>query len=112
MGNDWSGYIFVFAMAAIVMVRLDRLGRQIEAVSADIRADVARTEEEREEILGEWKQAQKDAAKDARQFWIFLGHRRRCGADLGGGQTRLTGTLTSMGATGLKLLPCGGKYQT
>ena len=73
MGNDWSGYIFVFAMAAIVIARLDRLGRQIEAVSADIRADVARTREEREEILSEWKEAQKDAAKDARQFWIFWG---------------------------------------
>jgi hypothetical protein len=73
MGNDWSGYIFVFAMAAIVMARLDRLGRQIEAVSADIRADVARTEEEREEILSEWKEAQKGAAEDARQFWIFWG---------------------------------------
>jgi hypothetical protein len=73
MGNDWGVYIFVFIMAAIVMARLDRLGRQLEAVSADIRADVARTEDERMEILNEWKEAQKQAAKDNRQFWIFWG---------------------------------------
>jgi hypothetical protein len=73
MGNDWAIYIFVFIMAAIVMARLDRLGRQLEAVSADIRADVARTEDERMEILSEWKEAQKQAAKDNRQFWIFWG---------------------------------------
>jgi len=73
MGNDWAIYIFVFVMAAIVMVRLDRLGRQLEAVCASIRADVARTEDDREEILSEWKQATKDAAKEARQFWIVWG---------------------------------------
>jgi hypothetical protein len=73
MGNDWSGYIFVLAMAAIVLARLDRLGRQVEAVSIHIRADISRTAEEREEILSEWKEAQKESAKDARQFWIFWG---------------------------------------
>jgi hypothetical protein len=43
MGHDWGVYIFVFIMAAIVMARLDRLGRQLEAVSVAIRADVALT---------------------------------------------------------------------
>jgi hypothetical protein len=65
--------IFVLAMAAIVLARLDRLGRQVEAVSIHIRADISRTAEEREEILSEWKEAQKESAKDARQFWIFWG---------------------------------------
>jgi hypothetical protein len=73
MGNDWSVYIFVFAMAAIVLARLDRLGKQLEAVSTSIRADVARTKEDRQEILDDWKQSRKEAAKDARQFWIFWG---------------------------------------
>jgi hypothetical protein len=39
---------------------------EVEAVSSHIRADVARTAEEREEILSEWKQTQKEPAKDAR----------------------------------------------
>jgi hypothetical protein len=73
MRNDWAVYIFVFVMAAIVMARLDRLGKQLEAVCVSIRVDVARTEEEREEILSGWKQGKKEAAKDARQFWIFWG---------------------------------------
>jgi hypothetical protein len=73
MGNDWAVYIFVFVIAAIVLARLDRLGKQLEAVCAEIRADVARTEDDRTEILTEWKQAQKDAAKDTKQFWILWG---------------------------------------
>jgi type VI protein secretion system component VasF len=67
MSNDWAVYIFVFVMAAFVMARLDRLGNQLEAVSVAIRADVARR------ILSEWKEAQKEAAKDKRRFWIFWG---------------------------------------
>jgi hypothetical protein len=73
MSNDWSVYIFVFALAAIVMARLDRLGNQLEAVCTSIRADVARTDDERDEILSEWKQSKKDAAKESRQFWIVWG---------------------------------------
>jgi hypothetical protein len=73
MGNDWGVYIFVFVMAAIVMARLDRLGKQLEAVGVSIRADLARTEDERDEIIGDWKQAKKDAAKDQRMFWFFWG---------------------------------------
>jgi hypothetical protein len=73
MSNDWSVYIFVFVMAAILMARLDRLGKQLEAVHASIRMDVARTEDERDEIMSEWKQTTKDATKEARQFWIFWG---------------------------------------
>jgi hypothetical protein len=73
MGNDWAVYVFVFVMAAVVMARLDRLGNQLEAVCVSIRADVARTKEDRDEILSEWKETQKAAAKDKRQFWIFWG---------------------------------------
>jgi len=73
MGNDWAVYVFVFVMAAIVLARLDRLAKQLEAVCASIRTDVARTEEDRREILDDWRQSKKDSAKDTRQFWIFWG---------------------------------------
>ena len=59
-----------------------------KAVHASIRMDVARTEDERDQILSEWKLAKKDATKEAWQFWIFCS-RRRCGARLGRCQKRL-----------------------
>jgi hypothetical protein len=61
----------IIVVAAVLMFRLDRLGKQLEAVSAMIRADLTRTEEERGEILQEWKETKKQAAKDERQFWLF-----------------------------------------
>ncbi|WP_354097150.1 hypothetical protein [Bradyrhizobium sp. S3.2.12] len=57
----------------MIMVRLDRLGKQLEAVSATIRSDLARTEDERDEVLREWREDQQQASKDARQFWAFWG---------------------------------------
>jgi hypothetical protein len=71
MGSDWSIYGFVFVMAAILMVRLDRLGKQLEAIGVSIRADFARTEEERSEIINDWKEGKKQATRDAWLFWIF-----------------------------------------
>jgi len=56
--------------------RLDRVGKQIEAVSADIRAEVAEllgNEEKAEETLREWKGDRQQAAKDTRQMLIFWG---------------------------------------
>jgi len=73
MSNDWSIYIFVFVIAAILLARMDRLGKQLEAVSARIRADLARTEDDRSEVMSDLKQSQKDQAKDARLSWIFWG---------------------------------------
>jgi hypothetical protein len=70
MGSDWGLYIFIFVIGTILMSRLDRLGKQIEAVCVSIRADVARTEDDRNEILGDWNQAKKDASREKRQFWI------------------------------------------
>jgi type VI protein secretion system component VasK len=61
----------IVGVASMLMLRLDRLGKQLEAVSAMIRADLARTEEERSEVLQEWKETKKQAAKDERQFWLF-----------------------------------------
>jgi len=31
-GQEWTPYVVIFAMAALVMWRLDRLGKQVEAV--------------------------------------------------------------------------------
>lgn len=73
MSSDWPLYIFVFAIAAIVLARLDRLGKQLEAVSARIRSDLARTQDDRDAVVSDWKQSQKDQAKDARLSWIFCG---------------------------------------
>jgi hypothetical protein len=61
----------IIGAASMLMLRLDRLGKQLEAVNAMIRADLARTEEERSEVLQEWKETKKQAAKDERQFWLF-----------------------------------------
>lgn len=63
----------IIVVASVLMLRFDRLGKQLEAVSAMIRADLARTEEQRSEILQEWKKTKKQAAKDERQFWFFWG---------------------------------------
>jgi type VI protein secretion system component VasK len=68
--ENWTLGIII-GMGAMLMHRLDRLGKQLEAVNAMIRADVARTEEERDEILQEWRENKKQAAKDERQFWVF-----------------------------------------
>lgn len=61
-------FVVVGVLTAMIMARLDRLGKQMEAVSALIRSDLARTE-----IIGEWKGNKAQAAKDARQFWTFWG---------------------------------------
>jgi len=61
----------IIGVASVLMLRLDRLGKQLEAVSAMIRADLARTEEERSEILQGWKETKKQATKDERQFWLL-----------------------------------------
>jgi hypothetical protein len=68
--EDWTIFI-ILGVATIIMARLDRLGKQVEAVSALIRSDVAGTQEKRDEIMREWKENKKLAAKDARQFWTF-----------------------------------------
>ena len=71
MDRDWTLYFFMFVIGSIVMGRLDRLGKHIEAVSASIRADIARTEQERDEIINEWREYQKQVKRDAWQFWGF-----------------------------------------
>jgi hypothetical protein len=71
MGNNWEIYVLVLAVAGFLNARLDRLGNQLEAVCVSIRADVARTEENRDEILSEWKETKAAAAKEKRNSWII-----------------------------------------
>jgi hypothetical protein len=56
-----------------VLWRLDRIGRQIEAVSPDIRVEVAEllgNEDRANETLREWKENREQAAKETRLiFW-------------------------------------------
>lgn len=56
----------IIGIAVMLMHRLDRLGKQLEAVNAMIRADVARTKEDRDEVLEEWKENKKQTVKDER----------------------------------------------
>jgi hypothetical protein len=66
-------WMITVVVSVLIMARLDRLGRQLEAVSAIIRSDLARTEEERDEVWREWKDNKQQAARDARRFWAFWG---------------------------------------
>ena len=57
-----------------VLWRLDRIGRQIEAVNADIRVEIAEVlgnEERARETPREWKENKQQAAKDTRRMLIF-----------------------------------------
>ena len=72
MSNDWTIYVIIGA-AFMVLARLDRLAKQLEAVNADIKAELAPNELRAREILSEWREARQEAAKEARRFWIFWG---------------------------------------
>jgi hypothetical protein len=71
--EHWMIFVVVGLLTAMIMARLDRLGKQLEAVSVLVRSDLARTEEQRDEILRDWKDNKQQAARDARQFWTFWG---------------------------------------
>ena len=72
MSNDWTIYAVIGAVF-LLMFRLDRLGRQLEAVCANIKSELAPSEDRRREIFSEWKQEKDEAAKDARKQWIIWG---------------------------------------
>jgi hypothetical protein len=54
MSNDWVIYVIISA-AFMVLARLDRLAKQLEAVNADIKAELAPNELRAREILSEWR---------------------------------------------------------
>jgi hypothetical protein len=68
--EHWTVFI-IFGVAMVIMARLDRLGKQLEAVCAQVMSTLARTQDERDGILREWRENKHQEAKDARQFWIF-----------------------------------------
>jgi TRAP-type C4-dicarboxylate transport system permease small subunit len=70
MSNDWTLYVLLFVFAAIILQRLERLGKQIEAVHDSILLEIT-DEQGRAELLRERQWTKKQAAKEARQFWIF-----------------------------------------
>ena len=72
MSNDWIVY-GLGASVFLLMWRLDRLGRQLEAVCADIKIELAPSEDRRDEFMAERKQERDDAAKERRQQWIGAG---------------------------------------
>ncbi len=72
MSNDWTVYALIGAVF-LLMFRLDRLGKQLEAVCANIKSELAPSEDRRREILREWKETKDEAAKEARQQWIGAG---------------------------------------
>jgi hypothetical protein len=53
MSQDWTLYVFLFVLAAMIMLRLDRLGKQIEAVHHSILLEVPLDEEARAELTRE-----------------------------------------------------------
>jgi gas vesicle protein len=72
MSNDWTIFVVVGSVV-LLMLRFDRLGKQLEAVCANIKSELAPSEDRRREILSEWKEAKDEAAKEARQQWIGAG---------------------------------------
>jgi len=69
VSNEW----IVYAVMFLVLWRLDRLGKQLEAVCANIRAELAPTEDRGREIITEWNEIQRQQAKDRWQFFVFWG---------------------------------------
>ena len=72
--SEWSIFAFVvIASVWIVWARLDRLGRQLEAVLVRILLELVRDEERRMEIVHERMEERKEEANEDRKFWTFWG---------------------------------------
>jgi cell division protein FtsB len=74
---DWN-WAFLLAVAALVWLgyRLDRLGKQLEAVCAVLQVEMAElvgNENRAKEILREREEDRAEAKKANRQFWITWG---------------------------------------
>jgi hypothetical protein len=72
MSNDWTIFVVVCSVV-LLMRRFDRLGKQLEAVCANIKLELSPSEDRRREILSEWKQEKDEAAKEMRWQWIWGG---------------------------------------
>ena len=72
--SEWSIFAFVvIASVWIVWARLDRLGRQLEAVLVQILLELVRDEERKMEIVQERIEERKEEANEDRKFWTFWG---------------------------------------
>ena len=63
----------IFGATVLILWRLDRLGRQLEAVCGNIKINLATTQERSDFFLNEWKENRHQDNKDQRQFFIFWG---------------------------------------
>jgi type VI protein secretion system component VasF len=71
-GQDWAPYVIIFGVAALVMWRLDRLGKQLEAVRDHLLVELGNEETASETLRSrEWEKNERK--KERRQFWIFWG---------------------------------------
>jgi hypothetical protein len=75
LGAEWFTPTTVLIVIAVVLIRarLERLGKQIEAVKVSIISECAPTQEQRNDVVRDWQQNRKEERKAARQFWIFWG---------------------------------------
>lgn len=68
-------YYLLLAFGALLTVRhrLDRLGRQLEAVSMSLEAEIAslKGEHGEREVLDDWRASREHEKKASRQFWWF-----------------------------------------
>jgi hypothetical protein len=73
MGIEWWAVVVcLIGFAFLVMRRLNRIGRQIEAVGRVVQPEVTEAvgnEERKYELLREWDEQKQRAAQDRRQGW-------------------------------------------
>jgi len=69
-GQDWAPYVAIFLGVALVIWRLDRLGKKIEAVRDNLLLELGNAETQ-SEVLREREWEKKERMKEACQFWIF-----------------------------------------
>lgn len=71
---SWTLFALVAVPVFIVMMRLDRLGKQVEAVCHLIQLEIAENNPDRKhQLLTDRRQEHEQTKKDARQFWMFWG---------------------------------------
>ena len=73
MINNWEVFILVAGVLLIVMVRLDRLGKQLEAVCHYIIYELTPDNDRKRELMDLRRETLKEEAKEKRQFWLFWG---------------------------------------
>ena len=65
MSNDWTIYVII-GVAVVMLLRMDRLGIQLQAVATKIVVDLTPDEDRKQEILAEWKRERNEEKKERR----------------------------------------------